>query len=267
MRPTRNNLGVSHENGSIEVRQGTVKRAIDQALLLRGSRDFTQLLDYRSFVADVAARLNARVIKALVVERACLQPLPHRRTNDFEEVDARVTKFSLIGVKKATYSVPSRLIGHRLKIRVYDDRIEGYLGEHRVLQTPRLRATSADRHPRHIDFRHLLPALKRKPSALVRWRLRDALFPRSEYAQMWQLLIERLPEGRAARLMIGLLEIAAADGCEVELAYELAALLERNELPDLETLTARFRPRLALLPEVTVIIPALAIYDGLLEAA
>jgi hypothetical protein len=267
MRPTRNNLGVSHENGSIEARQGTVKRSIDQALLLRGSRDFTQLIDYRSFIAEVAARLNARIIKSLAIERACLQPLPHRRTNDFEEVDARVTKYGLIAVKCATYSVPSRLIGHRLKIRLYDDRIEGYLGEHRVLETARLRATSVDRHPRHIDFRHLLPALKRKPGALVRWRLRDALFPRSEYAQMWQRLIERLPEARAARLMVGLLEIAAADGCEVALAYELAALFERDELPDLETLTTRFRPRLALLPEVTVVMPMLAIYDGLLEAA
>jgi hypothetical protein len=66
---------------------------------------------------------------------------------------------------------------------------------------------------------------------------------------------------------VGLLEIAAADGCEVALAYELAALFERDELPDLETLTTRFRPRLALLPEVTVVMPTLAIYDGLLEAA
>jgi transposase InsO family protein len=76
MRATRNNPGASHENGSIESRQGTVKRAIDQALLLRGSREFTRLSEYRSFVAEVAARLNSRVIKALTIERACLQALP-----------------------------------------------------------------------------------------------------------------------------------------------------------------------------------------------
>ena len=46
MRPTRNNRGVPHENGSIESAHGHLKRALDQALLLRGSRqtDLTQRL-------------------------------------------------------------------------------------------------------------------------------------------------------------------------------------------------------------------------------
>lgn len=267
MRATRNNLGASHENGSIESRQGTIKRSIEQALLLRGSRAFATLIDYRHFVADVVMRLNARTTKALTVERACLQPLPSRRTSDYEEVDARVTKFALIAVKCIPYSVPSRLVGQRLKIRVYEDHIEGYLGEHRVLEAPRLRRTSPDHHPRHIDFRHLLPALKRKPGALVRWRLRDALFPRSEYAQTWQQLITRLPESKAARVMIGLLEMAAADGCEARLAHELAELLERNELPDLQQLQDRFCPRVAQMPTVSVRLPSLATYDALVEAA
>jgi hypothetical protein len=266
MRATRNNLGASHENGSIESRQGTLKRALQQALLLRGSREFAQLSEYRHFVAEVALRFNARTHQALRIERPCLQQLPARRTTDYEEIDARVTKFALIAVKSVTYSVPSRLVGHRLKVRVYEDRIEGYLGEHRVLETPRLRRTGLVPHPRHIDFRHLLPALKRKPAALIRWRLRDALFPRSEYAQTWQVLIERLPEVRAARLMIGLLEIAA-DGCEVLLAQELAALLARQQLPDLPTLRERFFPRAAPMPSVAVHLPALASYDALLAAA
>ena len=267
MRATRNNLGVSHENGSIESRQGTIKRSLEQALLLRGSRDFSSLLDYRRFVADVALRLNARSTKAVAVERACLQALPARRTSDYEELAARVTKFALIAVKCIPYSVPSRLVGQRLKIRVYEERIEGYLGDQRVLEAPRLRRTSADQHPRHIDFRHLLPALKRKPGALVRWRLRDALFPRSEYARTWQQLIAHLPEGRAARVMIGLLEMAAADGCEVRLAHALADLLERNELPDLQQLQDRFCPRVAQMPTVSVRLPSLATYDALVEAA
>ena len=266
MRATRNNLGASHENGSIESRQGTLKRALEQALLLRGSRDFAQLADYRRFVAEVALRFNARTHKALSIERPCLQSLPARRTNDYEEIDARVTKFALIAVKSVTYSVPSRLVGHRLKVRVYDDRIEGYLGEHRVLQAPRLRRTSLVHHPRHIDFRHVLPALKRKPAALIRWRLRDALFPRSEYAQTWQRLIDQLPEVRAARLMIGLLEMAA-DGCEVGLAHELAALLARQELPDLQQLRERFFPRVAQMPSVAVHLPSLATYDALMAVA
>ena len=267
LRATRNNRGASHENGAIESRQGTIKRTLEQALLLRGSRAFTTLADYRAFVAETAARLNARVSKALAIERACLGPLPVRRSSDYEEIDARVSKFSLVSVKHAVYSVPSRLVGHRLKVRVYDARVEGYLGEHRVLEAPRLRPSPANPRPKHIDFRHLLPALKKKPGALVRWRLRDELFPRSEYRLTWEYLIAHLPEARAARLMVGLLELAAGEGCEVQLAHALARLTERREMPDLDELKARFSPRTAALPSVSVVLPALGAYDALVEVA
>ena len=41
MQPTRNNRGVAHENGAIESQHGHLKRAVAQALLLRGSTDST----------------------------------------------------------------------------------------------------------------------------------------------------------------------------------------------------------------------------------
>ncbi len=267
MRATRNNLGASHENGSIEARQGTIKRFIEQALLLRASREFASLQEYRQFVAEVAARANARVSKALTVERACLRALPARRSSDYEELDARVTKFALLSVKKASYSVPSRLIGHRLKVRLYDERIEAYLGEHRVFEAARVRPGPGAQRPKLIDYRHLLPALKRKPGALVRWRYRDALFPRSEYASTWQRLIEQLPENRAARIMIGLLDLAASHGCEAALAQRLTEIAACDELPDLQRLTEEFAPRQPSMPTVSVALPGLELYDRLMEAA
>jgi hypothetical protein len=266
MRATRNNRGASHENGAIEARQGSFKHFIEQALLLRASRQFDTLHDYRQFIAEVSARANARVLKALSVERARLQALPKARSNDYEEVDARVSKFALITVKHALYSVPSRLIGQRLKVRVFDAHIEAYLGEHCVLNAQRPRsAREGMSRARVIDYRHLLPALKRKPGALVRWRLRDALFPRSEYAITWQRLLEQLPERAAARTMIGLLDLAASHGCEALLAQRLEELIERNELPDLARLSEQFAPRAAILPSVAVSLPTLASYDELME--
>ena len=38
------------------------------------------------------------------------------------------------------YSVPSRLIGQRLSIHLFDDRLDGYLGADRVVERPRVRA-------------------------------------------------------------------------------------------------------------------------------
>ena len=267
MRATRNNRGASHENGAIEARQATLKHFIEQALLLRGSRDFDSLDDYRGFVERVVERANARVAKAVAVERACLKALPAARTADFEECDARVTKFGTFTVKSGIYSVASRLIGQRLKVRVYDDRVEAYLGTSRVYAGARVRPKAGEKRGKAIDYRHMLPALKRKPNALVRWRFRDALFPRSEYAATWKRLIERLSEHQAARIMVALLELAAAHGCEAALATQLAQIAERDELPEIEQLRQQFAPRDAALPEVTVLMPSLALYDALREAA
>ena len=128
MEPTRNNRGVAHENGSIESPHGHLKQAIEDALLLRGSRDFASLDAYRRFVDEIVGRRNARNKKRLDLERPALKELPPRRTTDYEETIVIVTSTSGFSLKKVFYSVPSRLIGHRLRVRLYDDRLECFLG-------------------------------------------------------------------------------------------------------------------------------------------
>ena len=264
LRASRNNPGVSHENGAIESRQGSLKRALDQALLLRGTREFADLPAYEQFVAETVRRLNARCARAWELERASLKPLPARRTVDFEEIDARVSKFGVFSAKSALYSVPSRLAGHRLKVRLYSAHLEAWLGGVKVFECERLYGSVENRHPKRIDWRHMLPSLKRKPGAFARWVLRDAMFPRSEYAQAWELIRERLPERAACRLMVGLLDLADQANVVVELAGVLAALHERGELPEIDVLRERFAPRPALMPTVQVVLPAVAVYDVLI---
>jgi transposase InsO family protein len=82
MEPSRNNPGLAHENGAIESVHGHLKKVIEDALLLRGSRDFADLSAYRRFVDEVIGRRNARNAPRIEVERAVLQELPdpaHRR--------------------------------------------------------------------------------------------------------------------------------------------------------------------------------------------
>jgi len=265
MRPSRNNLGVSHENGSIESRQGTLKRTLEQALLLRGHRDFADMDAYRRFVAEVFGRLNARVTRKFNEERGLLKALPVRRSSDYEEVDVGVTKYSTLTVKKVLYTVPSRLVGHRLKVRVYSERLECWMGNVCVFELRRGQPDATGRRVRVIDYRHLLPALKRKPGALARSALRDDLFPRTEYRQMWAQLKDRLTEAAACRLMVGLLDLAGNGGCEAALAQRLASLLDAGELPDLEQLQTELAPRPAECPAVSVVLPSLASYDQLLQ--
>lgn len=121
MTPTRNNPGVSHENGSIESAHGHLKRALADALLLRASRDFDDLPAWRGFVDEIVGRGNARNAKRIDQERMALKKLPVRKTADYEEVNVDVTTSSAFTLRKVFYSVPSRLIGHRLRVRLYDD--------------------------------------------------------------------------------------------------------------------------------------------------
>jgi transposase InsO family protein len=264
LRASRNNLGESHENGAIESRQGSLKCALEQALLLRGTREFADLPTYEQFVAETVRRLNARCARAWEFERASLKPLPARRTVDFEEIDARVSKFGVFSAKSGLYSAPSRLAGHRLKVRLYSAHLEAWLGGVKVFECERLYGSVQNRHPKRIDWRHMLPSLKRKPGAFARWVLRDAMFPRSEYAQAWERIRERLPERGACRLMVGLLDLADQANVVVELAGVLASLYERGELPEIEALRMRFAPRPALMPAVQVVLPAVAVYDVLI---
>jgi transposase InsO family protein len=265
MRASRCNPGQSHENGSIESRHDSLKSALDQALRLRGSRVFDDRASYDAFVDTIVQRFNARIVKRLAVERPLLKPLPPRRTAEYEELSARVSKYAIFTVKGAQYSAPSQLIGHRLSVRLYAQRIECWLGGQRVLERARPRHRDGQRHPRDIDYRHLVAALKRKPGAFARWVLRDAIFPRPVYRQTWERLVAARPEREACKTIVGLLALAA-DGHEAQLADELEQLVELDQLPELHTLTELLAPPRGALPQVAVELPALADYDALIDA-
>ena len=263
MRASRCNPGQSQENGSIESRHDSLKTALDQALRLRGSRCFDDRGSYEGFVETIVVRLNARVAARLSTERATLRPLPPRRTAEYEEVPARVSKYAILNVRGALYSAPSQLIGQRLMVRLYADHIECWLGGTRVLERPRLTHCDGQRHPRDIDYRHLIGALRRKPGAFARWVLRDAMFPRAVYRQTWERLSARLSEREACKTIVGLL-VLAAQGHEAQLASELEQLVELDQLPDLIALTALLAPRPGVLPSVKVELPDLTDFDALL---
>lgn len=266
LRATRCNPGQSNENGSTESRNNTLKTALDQALRLRASRSFDTRADYETFVDTIVQRMNTRAAKRLVTERTMLKPLPVRRTAEFEEIPARVSKYAIFTLKGVLYSVPSQLIGHRLMVRQYAQHVEGWLAGQCVVSLPRARPAQGQRVGRSIDYRHLVGALKRKPGAFARWVLRDAAFPRAVYRQTWERLISQRSEREACKTMVGLL-VLAADGHEAQLAQELEQLMELNQLPDLNALTQLLAPPKAVVPHVLVTLPTLASYDELFEVA
>ncbi len=145
MTPTRNNPGVAHENGSTESPHGHLKRALEDALLLRGSPDFDDLDAYRRFIDDTVGRRNAHNGKRIELERSRLTPLPKRRTADYEEKIVTVTSSGGFILRRVFYTAPSRLIGHRLRVRLYDDRLECFLGSTPMMTLRRGRPLTGDK--------------------------------------------------------------------------------------------------------------------------
>ncbi len=264
MVPTRNNRGVAHENGSIESSHGHLKRAIEDALLLRGHRDFADVAEYRSFIDEITSRHNARRDKQIDSERTALKPLPARRSDDFEEHPVRVTSAGGFTFRKSFYTVPSRLKGHLLRMRLFDDRLELYAGSTLLESLPR--------GPRHgprthvVNYRHVIHSLRVKPMALAALVYRDQLFPREAYRLAFEQLRDASGERVACHVLVELLSMAHERGIEAEIAAALTCHLETRTLPDVGELRARFVHVERTGPDVIVKLPELSVFDVLCSA-
>ncbi len=265
MQPTRNNRGVAHENGAIEGPHGHLKSAISDALLLRGTRHFADLNAYRGFIDEIISRQNARNARRIDAERAHLAPLPPVRTSDYEEMLVYVTSWCGFTLRKVFYTVPSRLIGHRLRARLYDDRVQLLIGGTPLMTLRRGRPGPDGKHGHVVDYRHVIHALRKKPMALLSLVYRDQLFPREAYRRTFEWLLEHHGERIACKTVVELLSLAHERGCEAELAGVLSEALQAGEAASLPALRARFAPDPQRLPEVCVILTPLSHYEALLE--
>jgi transposase InsO family protein len=263
MEPSRNNTGVAHENGSIESAHGHLKRALEDALLLRGARNFGDLDAYRAFVDEIVGRRNANNRKRIELERTKLRDLPQRRTTDFEEKVIPVTSSGGFLFRRVFYTVPSRLIGHRLRVRIFDDRLECFLGATPVATLRRGQPVSQSKGGHVVDYRHVIHALRRKPMALLNLVYRDRLFPRPIYKRTFEALRECCGDRGACKVTVELLMLAHERACEAELADALDADLHAGRLPDVAALSDRFRPEEASIPSVAVDLVPLSTYDEL----
>ena len=242
MSPTRNNRGVSHENGAVESPHGHIKKRIRQALLLRESHDFDVVDDYRQWLDSLIRRFNRRCADALAIERDMLQALPEHKATDYSEQVVKVTSSSTIDVKRVLYSVPARLVGESLRLHIYDDRIEAYVGSTLAHTLSRTYTLNYNERGRCIDYRHLIGQLVRKPQAFRYSQLRDDLLPNATYQQIWIAIDQRLDPRAACKRIVGILSLAASADCERPLGTYLLQEIAKDNLPSLHQLEQRFDP-------------------------
>lgn len=231
MQATRNNKGISHENGTIESLNNHLKQKIDQALMLRNSRDFDSVADYELFVAEIIARRNARRGKDIQEERKHLMPLPLNKTRDFDVEFVKINTSSTFILRAVYYSVPSKLIGMKLKIHVYDARLECFLGANHIITLERKRREVNKKRPRTIDYRHIVNSLMRKPQAFRYYIFKEDLFPTSIFKKTWEALDKNLDSRVACKEFVKILKLTADSGKESEISNYLEMILEKKQLP------------------------------------
>lgn len=261
---SRNNRGKSHENGAIESPHGHFKRRLQQALLLRGSHDFNSIDDYQGFIQGIIDKKN-KAIKSLL-QQEDLNPLPKCRTHDYGEHYLKVTTSSTISIRHVTYSVPSRLIGMRVCVHLFDDKLKIYCGHVHTLTLKRVYATS-NKRKRCIDYRHVIDSLVRKPQAFRHFRMRDELLPNADYQAIWVLIDEHYEAKAACKLIVQLLAMAKRYDCQDELGRYVLAQLQSKQSVDIKQCHNRFGSTPQVMPVVMTAQHPLSEYDQLLSHA
>jgi transcriptional regulator with XRE-family HTH domain len=257
--PTANNAGIAHENGDVEQAHHRFKVAVDQALRVCGSRDFASRAAYVRFLQDLVKQRNLTRSARWSAERQHLRPLPANPLGLCRELRVPVSDFSTIQVLRTTYSVPSRLIGTTLTVRVHAETLDLYQATTYLLTIPRLLGERTHR----IDYRHVIWSLVRKPGAFAHYRYRDDLFPSLAFRQAYDALQQAVP-ARADRDYVRLLHLAASTS-ESDVAVALALLHEQRIVPTFDAVRDLIRPPgVPTIPVLSVANLDLGRYDQLL---
>jgi hypothetical protein len=255
------NARQAHENGDVEQSHNRFKAAVDQALLLRGSRDFVDRAAYARFLREILDQRNTGRQPRFAEERAVLRRLPGARLESYKRARVRVHAGSIIHVDRNTYSIDSRLIGERVDVRLYAEELEVWFAGKVVERIPRLRGQGKHR----INYRHVIDWLVRKPGAFEDYRYREDLFPTSRFRMAYDALRATAPS-QAVREYLQILELAAREN-EAMVDSALQALLEEEQAINVQAVRDWIGCRETARPGTEVLVEAtdLSWFDMLFE--
>ena len=255
-------VGKSEQNGDVEASNNAVKRRLYQHLLLRGHKDFPSVEAWEAWAQDICRLANARR-KGVAEELAAMRPLRVDTFAEFDEWRIKVSEESTLLVKRNTYSVPSRLIGKFVRVRLYEMSMEVWFADKRLLVIPRI----LGEYKARIDYHDVVASMLKKPGAFARYHHREALFPGPAWHQALEVLQKGLGERKGEVAYLRNLKLAAEEmECDVEAAMvllmeagivpepervkELMGLVRPTEIPDMEPLEVDLGAFDALLPEL-----------------
>jgi hypothetical protein len=257
---TKTQAGRPNENGDVEQAHHRFKKAVDQALMLRQSRDFVTVDEYRSFLRDIVIKRNAARSTRFKEEQEYLKALPTQRLQDATVHKLTVGRGSTVRLKEITYSVPSRLIREEVEVYLLGSTVEVWYQGHKVEEFPRVPGA----HKARIDYRHIIDWLIKKPGAFENYRYKDELYPTSTFRAAYDVLKERSPQ-HYVKEYLGILKAAAQNG-EMRVGQVLKSLLAKEQMSLKYVLEVLEAPeKIVALADVTVSPVDLSIYDSILQ--
>lgn len=252
-------VGQKEQNGDVEASNGALKRAIEQELLLRESRDFESVEAYESWLCERVTHWNQGRSERLQHELSVMKKLAARRLPDCEEMRVVVSSQSTVRVQHNAYSVPSRLIGHQVTVRIYERSLEVWHGETLQMSCERLRG----RFGHHIDYRHVIWSLVKKPRAFARYRYQPDLFPTLTFRQAYDRISGDERSTRTDLEYLRVLHLAAST-MESEVEEALKLLLDDGGAITSESVKDLVVPTRQSVPQVEIGKVQLETYNALL---
>ncbi len=262
MTPRLIELGEKEQNGDVEAANGAIKRRLDQALFVRGSRDFESVDAWQAFIDEAQRKANANRGRRVAEDLAAMRELDVAKIPEYVEEDVQVSEWSTVRVKHCAYSVPSRLIGEWVRVRIFEDRLEVRFADELQLACERLRG----RNLRRIDYRHVIRSLVRKPGGFARYVYREEMFPSRVFREAYDAIQVAQPGTKGDLEYCRILDLAAST-METDVAAALTQLQTAGT-----PITADAVKALRATPPASIDVPALAPpavnladYDALLE--
>lgn len=257
VKPRTINVNSPDENGDIESANGHLKRRIEQHLLLRGSREFRSIEEYRVFLVNILVRANLNRADKLKEELDSMRELPEIRLPEYTEEEKMVSSFGTIRVKEVAYSVPSRLKNCKVRVRIYEDKIMVFSGVKHLLNLSRRSGKGYS-----IDYRHVIATLRKKPGAFANCQYKDQLFPQEPFRGAHECLTAKYGERVGDREYLEVLNFAAMEG-EDKVAGILNEMLVGQEELTVEQIKSKLNIPMSR-PEVKIAQPEFSVYDSLL---
>ena len=261
MKARTTGVGAKEQNGDVEAANGALKRTLNQALLLRRSRDFESAIAWQSFVDDVMQKGNRARGKRVAEDMNAMRELNVARLPEFVEEDFCVSEWSTVRVKRCAYSVPSRLIGEWVRVRIFEGRLEVWYAGKQQLACERLRG----RNLRRIDYRHVIWSLVRKPGGFARYVYREEMFPALAFRRAYDAI--QTPH-RGMKGDIEYLRILhlAASTIEADVETALTLLLAESKVISADSVKALVAATTTIdVPDLAPSLVDLCAYDALLE--